>query len=120
MLVREQFLNASNIMIFRKKLCGCSSPDFSGKMSSADVKTIFFCFTPDFSGKMELCRPEDFFCSKPDFSGKMELCGREDFFIALHLILVGKLHECTQGSICSHIFQKGAIAQKKKRKTPGL
>ena len=46
----------------------------------------------------------------------MELCGRENLFFGLHLNLVEKFHERSQavgGAIRCHIFQKGAIVQKK-------
>ena len=60
------------------------------KRSSANVKTFPFCSSADLSGKIGLCEHENLFCSLTDFSGKT-----------------------TQGSILSHIFQKGAIVQKK-------
>ena len=66
----------------------------------------------------------------------MELCGREDLSFGLYLNLVKKLRsvdvktfffwslpifsgKLTQGVILSHIFQKGAMVQKR-LKTPGL
>ena len=80
------------------------------KRSSANVKTFSFCSSPDLSGKIGLCEHEDLFCSSPDFSGEMEFCRCKDTFFCSSPDFSGKT---TQGSILSHIFQKGAIVQKK-------